>query len=133
MFKRILVPFDDSEGSARALDLAAALARRHGGAVRLVHHFDVQAYPDPGGYGEPVFRTAHEAAQRMLEGAQSRLAARGVDANVMLCRVMGGRLGRCIADDAEGCAPTSWCWAAMAARVLRARFWEAGPSRSCAR
>lgn len=102
MFKRILVPFDDSEGSARAFELAAALAIRHGGAVRLVHHFDVQVYPDAGGYGEPVIRAAREAAQRMLEAAQSRLTARGVDAHVMLCRVMGERLGRCIADEAEG-------------------------------
>lgn len=101
MFERILVPYDESDGSARALEFAGALALRHGGSVRLVHHFDVQAFPDAGGYGEPVIRAAHQAAQQMLEGARARLRERGIDAHVMLCRVMGERLGRCIADEAR--------------------------------
>jgi nucleotide-binding universal stress UspA family protein len=98
----ILVPLDGSDLAERALTVAAALARRRGSALRLVHvHQRVEAdpiYMD----GFPVLdehlrslRRVHERAY--LEGARDRLAA-GVSTSVAL---LDGPPAPAIADDAR--------------------------------
>jgi nucleotide-binding universal stress UspA family protein len=49
-FRKILVPVDFSTHSARAVEVAAELARRYEGSLDLVHVFDPIAYPLPDGY-----------------------------------------------------------------------------------
>lgn len=49
-FRKILVPVDFSTHSARAVEVAADLARRFEGSLDLVHVFDPMAYPLPDGY-----------------------------------------------------------------------------------
>ena len=49
-FRKILVPVDFSAHSARAVQMAAELARRFDGTLDLVHVFDLVAYPLPDGY-----------------------------------------------------------------------------------
>src|SRR4051794_26869670 len=49
-FRKILVPVDFSAHSARAVQVAAELARRFDGTLDLVHVFDLVAYPLPDGY-----------------------------------------------------------------------------------
>ncbi|HEU4579479.1 MAG TPA: universal stress protein [Polyangiaceae bacterium] len=49
-FRKILVPVDFSTHSARAVEVAAELARRYEGSLHLVHVFDPLAYPLPDGY-----------------------------------------------------------------------------------
>jgi nucleotide-binding universal stress UspA family protein len=49
-FRKILVPVDFSAHSARAVQVAADLARRYEGTLELVHVFDPLAYPLPDGY-----------------------------------------------------------------------------------
>jgi nucleotide-binding universal stress UspA family protein len=49
-FRKILVPVDFSTHSARAVEVAADLARRYEGSLEVVHVFDPMAYPLPDGY-----------------------------------------------------------------------------------
>ena len=54
MFQDILVPFDFSDASRRALDLALDLGRVHGARIRLLHVCEVPAYAYPGIEFSPV-------------------------------------------------------------------------------
>lgn len=101
MYKRILVPFDASEGSGTALETAACLLRPRGGAIRLVHYFDEMAFPDAFWYGLPVIESAREAGAAMLEAAVKRAESLGAHAESQL--LLGGRkrLGQCISDEAR--------------------------------
>ena len=101
MFKRILVPLDDSEGSGRALELAVRSSRASGGRIRLVHYIDVLAFPNSSGYGDPVVQSAQRYAQAFLDRKKSGLEADGIPVETRLCLAMGKRLGECIAEDAS--------------------------------
>jgi nucleotide-binding universal stress UspA family protein len=98
----ILVPLDGSRVAERAVTVAAALARRLGGALRLVHvHLRVAADPI-NVEGLPVIdehlhslRRDHERAY--LEGVRDRLAA-GVGTSVAL---LEGSPAPALADDAR--------------------------------
>ena len=101
MFKRVLVPLDDSEGSGRALDFALRWSQVSGGKIRLVHYMDVQAFPNASVYGDPVIQSAQRYAQSFLEEKKSRLEKSGVQVETNLCLAFGKRLGECISEDAR--------------------------------
>jgi nucleotide-binding universal stress UspA family protein len=103
MFKRVLVPLDDSDGSGRALDCALRWSQVSGGKIRLVHYMDVQAFPNSHGYGEPVIQSAQLYAESLLAEKKSQLERGGVQVETKLCLVRGKRLGECISEDA-----TAW-------------------------
>jgi len=103
MFKRILVPLDESDGSSRALELAVRSSQASGGQIRLVHYIDVLAFPNSSGYGDPVVQSAQRYAQSFLERRKSELEAAGIPVETRLCLPIGKRLGQCISEEA-----TAW-------------------------
>lgn len=103
MFKRILVPLDDSEGARRALELAVRSSQASGGKIRLVHYIDVQAFPNSLGYGDPVIQSAQRYAQSFLDRKKAELEAAGIAVETKLCLPIGKRLGQCISQEA-----TAW-------------------------
>lgn len=87
MYTSILVPYDGSAHSARALPVAAALAQRTGASVQLVIVHDPSAYIPfvPGEVAIPVYDQdlvqAHRARdQQVLEAAVQHLQSQGVRA-----------------------------------------------------
>jgi nucleotide-binding universal stress UspA family protein len=84
----ILVPVDFSDHSAKALDLAADVAKAFGGAtVHLLHCYQIQ----PVGvspYGivlpESLDRDIRDAASRQLDDWREKVTARGLKAEVHL-------------------------------------------------
>ena len=87
MYQSLLVPIDGSAYSARALPVAAALARRTGATLELVIVHDPSAYIPfvPGEVAIPVYDQelvdAHRAQdQRHLDEAVAQLAAAGITA-----------------------------------------------------
>lgn len=92
MYTSILVPFDGSPHSARALPVAAALAARTGARVELALVHDPSAYIPfvPGEVAIPVYdqelvQAHRERDQRALDNAVAGLRANGVSASgVML-------------------------------------------------
>jgi nucleotide-binding universal stress UspA family protein len=103
MFKRILVPLDNSEGSRRALDFAARWSQASGGKIRLVHYIDVQAFPNASGsgYGDPVIQSAERYADSFLAEQKFRLEESGVQVETELCLAIDKRLGQCISEAAR--------------------------------
>jgi nucleotide-binding universal stress UspA family protein len=68
-FRKILVPVDFSEHSARAVRTAAQLARSNDGSLDLLYVYDPVAYPLPEGY---VLFTP-EQLERLFAEIQQRL------------------------------------------------------------
>jgi len=83
---RIAVAFDDSPEAAHALDVAAGLARRANGTLRVVTAVNgaVGLYPplDPGAYAE-IADVARTAARERLDAAVARLDGLQVDSAVL--------------------------------------------------
>ena len=91
MYKTILVPFDGSALSARALPVAAALARRCGARLILALVQDPSAYIPfvPGEVSIPVYdaelvREHRERDQAALDAALAELTTQGVSATGVL-------------------------------------------------
>lgn len=101
MFRRILVPIDDSESSARALGFGARWSQVSGGKVRLMHYIDVQAYPNSMGYGDPVVQAAQQYARSLLDEKKAQLEKDGIQVETHLCLASAKRLGECVAEDAK--------------------------------
>lgn len=77
MYKKILIAYDGSEHSQRALDAARDLAQTYDAQLILVHAFE----PIPKDWGTPFFEQAGaqalKAAGRVMQEAQSKLADGG--------------------------------------------------------
>lgn len=91
MYSSILVPYDGSALSARALPVAAALAARTGARVELATVHDPSAYIPfvPGEVAIPVYdqelvHVHRERDQRTLDEAVAQLRAHGVEASGVL-------------------------------------------------
>lgn len=88
MYRTILVPYDGSAPSARALPLAAAIARHTGASVRVAIVHDPSAYIPfvPGEVSIPVYdqelvSTHRQHDQKVLDGAVEQLRSAGVNAS----------------------------------------------------
>jgi nucleotide-binding universal stress UspA family protein len=104
MYKRILVCFDESPTSSRALLAALQLAALRDSAIRIVH---VLEHPmSLGGYpygprGEHYLHLAQRHAQDVLKGALDTADLSGQQADIRLIDGAGQRLGEAIAAEAQ--------------------------------
>lgn len=91
MYRNILVPYDGSAHSARAIPFAAALARKAGATVQLALVHDPSAFIPfvPGEVAIPVYdqemmQSRLEDDRRLLDAAVASLLAEGVSATGVL-------------------------------------------------
>ena len=105
MFKRILVPFDGSETSRRALAMAIDMARPSGGRLRVVHQLEdlshLAAYDPSGASSGELFEVMREAGSQLLAEGTAIARAAGIEADDVLLDRFGRRLGEAIADAAK--------------------------------
>jgi len=100
-YRRILVPFDGSPTSNKALVAALQLARERGAIVRLVHALDdltfVAAYDD----ATRLMAHARKQGQQILEDGLAIVRAGGVEGDTQLCESLGRQLGQIVAEEAQ--------------------------------
>ncbi|KQT10849.1 universal stress protein [Ramlibacter sp. Leaf400] len=100
MYKRILVPVDGSETSAKALATAVEMARGSGGQIHLVHCVDELAYLGAYDYVGAIIDLVRENGAKVLSEAADTCRAAGVDAVSTFIDTPGQRLGTSIAKQA---------------------------------
>lgn len=101
MYQRILVPFDGSDTSQKALESAIQLARESGGCLRIIHSLDELRYMTPYDYTMEVMETARASANTALAQALELATAADVAAETALLEGLDLRLGDVVADDAR--------------------------------
>jgi nucleotide-binding universal stress UspA family protein len=86
LFRRILVPHDFSEHADRALAVAAALAREHGGRLLVLHV--ITPFQPIGFRGEPIV-IPNDVPERLLAQLKTRVAqtVKGRSAPKVACKV----------------------------------------------
>lgn len=90
LFQRILVAVDETEVSHGAVDLAAMLAKEHGGTLTIVHAVDwagIAAQMESGvelSDPEPIVEAMREGGRKVLAAAAARAKALGVTARERL-------------------------------------------------
>jgi nucleotide-binding universal stress UspA family protein len=105
MYKRILVGFDDSDVSRKALTEALGLAKESGATVRVVHAVDVmllstgEVYMDLEAYR----RERVAAGQEILQRASAMASAAGVQVETALVEVEGTQFSNAIIAEARRC------------------------------
>jgi len=95
-YRRILVPVDGSATSLRGLSEAVALAKRERSRIFLVHVLDeffVLAAPEAAVYSESVIEDLQRGARRVLEKAEARVRAAGLQVSSVMPETVGGRAG----------------------------------------
>lgn len=100
-YKRILVPYDGSQTSNKALVAALDMAREHGGRVRILHAIDELAFASGYEYSGELVRIAREQGQKILDDALAMAKSAGVDADTHLLSAPGKRLGDAVAQEAS--------------------------------
>jgi nucleotide-binding universal stress UspA family protein len=95
-YRRILVPVDGSATSLRGLSEAIALAKRERARIFLVHVLDeffVLAAPEAAAYSESVIEDLQRGGRRVLERAEARVRAAGLQVSSVMPETVGGRAG----------------------------------------
>jgi len=103
MYKRILVPFDGSEASTKALVAALQLAREGNGRVRILHVLDELAYLSGYEYTLEALEYAREGARKTAGDAMAIANSAGVPADSKVIDQVAVRLGEVVAQEA-----TAW-------------------------
>lgn len=104
MFKRILVPVDDSSTSRQALVEAARFVQDQHAVMRLVHVIDLAQFSWGGAEFVDVGSLQdglRKSGGKVLEDAQGQLAASGITAEASLLEIWGGQLFQALLDDAK--------------------------------
>lgn len=103
-FKRILVPYDGSEVSTKALEAALELARDTAGRILVLHVLDELEYVTGYEYGgAPLLESLRKEARKVLDRAGELCASAGVPSEARVVEHPGGRLGDKVAGEA-----TAW-------------------------
>lgn len=100
MYKRILVPFDASDTSRKALVAALQLAREAAGRVRIVHALDELAFLSAEGFSLEALEVARAWAEQCLRDGMDIAKAAGIPADSKLLDARGERLGELVAQEA---------------------------------
>jgi nucleotide-binding universal stress UspA family protein len=96
MFKTIVLALDGSEGSRRAIPVAAELARQNGGRIVIAH-----VEQDVAGKGGAPIPVTEDEIQAEIREQAKRLAADGIETSVEMRNVMLGGPAHPIAEIAE--------------------------------
>ncbi|QHE86136.1 universal stress protein [Hydrogenophaga sp. BPS33] len=99
-YKRILVPYDGSETSDKALVAALNMAREQGGRVRVIHDIDELAMASGYEYAGELAQLARDQGKKLLDDALVMVRAAGVEGDTRLLDVPGRRLGDAVSDEA---------------------------------
>lgn len=104
MYKRVLVPVDDSATSALALKEATQIVKESGGILRLVHIVDLAQF----GWGGGEFldtsnyqANAREAGQKILNNINQELINKGIKTECALLESFGDKLSEMLIDEAK--------------------------------
>jgi nucleotide-binding universal stress UspA family protein len=104
VYKKVLVPVDGSNASQRGLDEAIKVTKASGGVLRLVHvvnEFIMDTAYAPVPMNDRLLTMMKETGERVLEAAQQRVRAAGVDCQSQLIEVIGGRASDLILEEAR--------------------------------
>lgn len=104
MYNRILVAYDGTDCSGRALQEALRLARDQRAAVRVVHILDESVlfrYPAVGVDITPVLDAWHQGGRDILEQAESTSKQEGVPIETDLVETGGRRVPETLTDRAK--------------------------------
>jgi nucleotide-binding universal stress UspA family protein len=96
MFKTIMLALDGSEGSKRAIPIAAELAKRDG-AKLVIAHVDERTVGKGGGDIHPD----EDQIQADIRKQAEELSGQGIETSVRMADVMVGGPGHAIADIAD--------------------------------
>jgi len=99
-YKRILVPYDGSQTSNKALVAALQMAREQGGRVRVVHAIDELALASGYEYSGELMRLARDQGLKTLDDALAMVKSAGVDGDTHLLNTPGKRLGDSVSEEA---------------------------------
>jgi nucleotide-binding universal stress UspA family protein len=100
-FHKILLPYDGSSTSQRAMDMAFKLASGSPVKVRIVHSIDELAYISGYEYSPDFFTMARDYGQKILDEALTKARTAGVDAEIKLIDLPAQRLGETVATEAR--------------------------------
>lgn len=106
MYKKILVPIDGSDTAARGLNEALKLARDQSATIRLIHVVNelmVIASYEGTIYSGELVQALRDSGQKVLDNAQQKVSAMGVQVESELLEAHGGQAGNAIVKDAEQC------------------------------
>lgn len=105
MYKRVLVPVDDSATSRRGLEEAMALAADQKAELRLLHVIDLHAVMYASADGtvltESTMKAVRDAGRALLDTAQAKAATAGVPVTSALVETAGGTVGETIVGQAS--------------------------------
>lgn len=106
MYKKILVPIDGSDTAARGLNEALKLAKDQSATIRLIHVVNelmVIASYEGTIYSGELVQALRDSGQKVLDNAQQKVSAMGVQVESELLEAHGGQAGNAIVKDAEQC------------------------------
>ena len=104
MFKKILVPVDGSDASARGLDEAIKLAKSHGSQLRLLHVVNELVLVSPLGptlYFPDLIQSLRDGGRNILETALKQAREQALDAETVMEEILGGRAANAIVEQAK--------------------------------
>jgi nucleotide-binding universal stress UspA family protein len=104
VYKKILVPIDGSETSAKGLLEAQKLAKNQQATIRLIHVINelmVVATYEATIYSGELINALRENGQKILNDARQKVVAAGIPVETELLEAHGGQAGQVIVKDAE--------------------------------
>lgn len=102
-YKRIMVPVDGSETSARGLAEALRLAKDSGAKLVLTHVIDdyaVLSAPELGAQIEPLLKAMRQSGEQLLGKLSAEARSAGVTVECQLLDSLGTRVADLIVDEA---------------------------------
>lgn len=106
MYRKIMVPVDESRASMRALNEAIGLAKSNGAVVRAVTVVDLAQF----NWGSTAYMQSEEVRQaiaasgdKVLERAEARLQASGLSYETAVLESAGDKIADMLIGDAREC------------------------------